>query len=97
METSKLAPGCSKCPAIMPDLASSRESAIPISRDRHEEALKTMAKYHANGNTQDEVIQFEFAEIRASLKQQKDKSKGRYLDLFNTRKCSEFIVDNLTH
>ena len=58
-----------------------------ISKDRQEDALNVMAKYHANGNTHDQVIMFEFAEIREALKEEKVNSKGRYLDLINTRKA----------
>lgn len=58
-----------------------------ISKDRPDEALKILARYHANDNIHDEVIQFEFAEVRASMQQEKDNSKGRYVDLINTRKC----------
>ena len=48
--------------------------------------MEVMAKYHANGNIHDEVIMFEFAEIKEALKEEKINSKGRYLDLFSTRK-----------
>jgi MFS family permease len=57
-----------------------------ISKDRQDEALEVMAKYHANGNERDEVIMFEFAEIKEAIKEEKVNSKGRYLDLINTRK-----------
>jgi MFS family permease len=56
-----------------------------ISKDRQDEAMEVMAKYHANGNIHDEVIMFEFAEIKEALKEEKINSKGRYMDLFNTR------------
>lgn len=56
-----------------------------ISHDRQDEALHILAKYQANGNDQDPVIQFEYAEIRAAIKQEKDNSRGRYLDLVNTK------------
>jgi MFS family permease len=55
-----------------------------ISKDRQEEALQVMAKYHANGNIHDEVIRFEFAEVKEALKEERTDSKGRYLDLINT-------------
>lgn len=55
-----------------------------------------MAKYHANGDTQDPVIQFEFAEIRASIKMEKDGSEGRYADLLNTRKYKPRRARSLT-
>jgi hypothetical protein len=56
-----------------------------ISKDRSDQALTIMAKYHANGNEQDPVIQFEFAEIREALRLEKESSKGRYKDLISTR------------
>lgn len=56
-----------------------------IAHDRQEEALDILAKYQANGNKQDAVIQFEYAEIRAAIKQEKDNSRGRYMDLINTK------------
>lgn len=55
-----------------------------ISKDRHDEALQVMAKYHANGDERDEVIMFEFAEIKTAIREEKVNSKGRYLDLINT-------------
>lgn len=38
-----------------------------ISRDRHEEALAILAKYHANGNLDDELVQYEFNEIKETI------------------------------
>jgi hypothetical protein len=32
-----------------------------------EEALRTLAYYHANGNAQDPLVEFEFEEIRAAI------------------------------
>jgi len=55
-----------------------------IRKDRPDEALKILAKYHANDDPHDEVIQFEFAEVRAQLQREKDKSQGRYKDLITT-------------
>jgi hypothetical protein len=51
--------------------------------------MGVMAKYHANGNIYDEVIMFEFAEIKEALKEEKINSKGRYMDLINTRELLE--------
>ena len=59
-----------------------------ISKDRQDEALKVMAKYHANGDERNEVIQFEFAEIKEAIKEEKLNSRGRYMDLFNTREST---------
>jgi hypothetical protein len=65
-----------------------------ISKDRQDEAMEVMAKYHANGNIHDEVIMFEFAEIKEALKEEKINSKGRYLDLFNTREFLQLLYPN---
>lgn len=56
-----------------------------ISKDRQDEALVILAKYHSNGDTRDEAVQFEYAEIRASIKADKEASRGRFMDLFSTR------------
>lgn len=38
-----------------------------VSKDQPEKALAVLAKYHAQGNEQDEVVQLEFAEITSAL------------------------------
>ncbi|KAF8439050.1 hexose transporter [Boletus edulis BED1] len=38
-----------------------------VSKGREAEALKTLAYYHADGNEQDPIVQFEFNEIKAAL------------------------------
>jgi len=38
-----------------------------ISRGREAEALKTLAYYHANGNDQDPLVQFEYNEIKEAI------------------------------
>jgi len=38
-----------------------------ISRDRHEEALKILGHYHAEGNVDDELVQYEFQEIKETI------------------------------
>jgi hypothetical protein len=52
--------------------------------------MRVMAKYHANGNVHDEVIMFEFAEIKEAIKEEKINSKGRYMDLINTGTLAYF-------
>jgi hypothetical protein len=37
---------------------------------------------------------FEFAEIKEALKEEKINSKGRYLDLFNTREFLQLLYPN---
>lgn len=38
-----------------------------ISKGREEEGLNVLAYYHADGNTEDPMVQFEFEEIKAAL------------------------------
>ena len=54
-----------------------------MSRGRSEEALRILAKYHANGDANDPLVRFEFAEMQASIVQ--GEQKGRWSDLFATR------------
>jgi hypothetical protein len=57
-----------------------------ISRDRNEEALKTLAKWHANGNENNLTVQFEYREIRETLRLEREVAKSTgYLDFFKTR------------
>lgn len=57
-----------------------------ISKERYEEALNTLAKYHANGDTQNATVQFEFREIKETLRLEFEYKKGSsYLDFVRTR------------
>jgi hypothetical protein len=57
-----------------------------ISKDRHEEALQTLAKWHGNGNEQDLTVQFEYREISETLKLEKQaRETTSYLDFFKTK------------
>lgn len=38
-----------------------------VSKGREAEALKTLAYYHADGNDQDPLVQYEFEEIKAAI------------------------------
>jgi sugar porter (SP) family MFS transporter len=38
-----------------------------VSKDRHAEALKTLAYYHADGREEDPLVQYEFEEIKAAI------------------------------
>ncbi|KAI1826767.1 general substrate transporter [Xylaria intraflava] len=57
-----------------------------MSKDRHQEALDILAKYHAGGRRNDILVQFEYREIRETLKieQQVARSAG-YLDFVRTK------------
>jgi len=56
-----------------------------ISKDRNEEALQTLAKWHANGNVNNPTVQFEYREIRETLKIETESSKTSYLDFMRTK------------
>ncbi|KAK3675863.1 hypothetical protein LTR78_004055 [Recurvomyces mirabilis] len=54
-----------------------------MSRGKDEKALEILAKYHANGNREDPLVRFEYAEMKASIAQ--GEQKGRWSDLFATK------------
>jgi sugar porter (SP) family MFS transporter len=57
-----------------------------ISKDRADEALQTLAKYHANGNIEDPTVQFEYVEIRETLRIEfLAKKSSSYLDFLKTK------------
>ncbi|KAF2997146.1 hypothetical protein E8E13_005170 [Curvularia kusanoi] len=57
-----------------------------ISKERNEEALAILGKYHANGDINDATVQFEYAEIKETLRLEfMYKKTSSYLDFFKTR------------
>jgi hypothetical protein len=57
-----------------------------ISKERYEEALGTLSKYHANGDTQNATVQFEFREIKETLRLEFEyKKTSNYTDFLKTR------------
>lgn len=57
-----------------------------ISKDRADEALKTLATYHANGNVEDPTVQFEYVEIKETLRLEfLAKKSSSYLDFLKTK------------
>ncbi|KAH7324152.1 general substrate transporter [Stachybotrys elegans] len=57
-----------------------------IAKDRSEEALQILAKYHANGNTEHPTVQFEFREIHDTIKmEQAAQNTTKYIDFFKTK------------
>jgi len=57
-----------------------------MSKDRTDEALATLGKYHANGNTEDPTVQFEYLEIKETLRLEfLYKKTSSYLDFLKTR------------
>jgi len=57
-----------------------------ISKERNEEALAMLGKYHANGDINDPTVQFEYAEIKETLRLEVLYRKtSSYLDFFKTK------------
>lgn len=57
-----------------------------ISKDRADEGLAILAKYHANGNADHPTVQFEYAEIRETLRLEfQYKKSSSYLDFLKTK------------
>lgn len=55
-----------------------------IDNDRHEEALAMLAKNHANGSRDDELVKWEYEEICIALEDEKLNSQTRYVDFLKT-------------
>lgn len=56
-----------------------------VARGRNQEALNILGKYHANGNTADPTVQYEFHEIRETLQIEfQFRTSSSYLDFFRT-------------
>lgn len=58
--------------------------SFPESSCREDEALEVLAYYHANGNRDNPLVQFEFQEIRAAINDEKAQARSNWFDLFRT-------------
>ncbi|GAB1315337.1 hypothetical protein MFIFM68171_05547 [Madurella fahalii] len=57
-----------------------------INKDRNEEALLILSKWHAGGNLNNATVQFEFREIKETIRIQKETERATtYRDFFRTR------------
>jgi hypothetical protein len=57
-----------------------------ISKERYEEALDTLAYYHANGDRNNVTVQFEYTEMRDTIRMEEDaNTNSSYLDFFKTK------------
>ena len=57
-----------------------------IAKDRQDEALNILAKYHANGDRDHPTVQFEFREIRDTIKlEQAADDSTKYIDFLKTK------------
>ncbi|KAH8812732.1 general substrate transporter [Xylogone sp. PMI_703] len=52
-----------------------------VAQDRHEDALRVLAKVHARGNTEDLYVQAELAEIISKIKFEKEHQDPSYISL----------------
>ena len=55
-----------------------------IAKGRDAEALRILAYYHANGNAEDPLVQFEFQEIKAAIAAEQLQKQTGWLTLFRT-------------
>ncbi|KAI5120581.1 hypothetical protein M0805_002531 [Coniferiporia weirii] len=55
-----------------------------VAKNREAEALQILAYYHANGNTADPLVQFEFQEIKAAIDAEKLQKQTGWLQLVRT-------------
>jgi hypothetical protein len=56
-----------------------------INKGREDEALQILAKYHAEGDTDNEFVQLEYSEIRAAIALDKEADQNGWLDLVRTK------------
>jgi hypothetical protein len=52
-----------------------------VSKDRHEEALQILIKYHAEGDLNSQFVAIEFEQIRATIKMELEATKNPWQDL----------------
>lgn len=55
-----------------------------VHHDRTEEALTILANEHANGDMNDELVQYEYSEIRQALQLEKENQRSKYTDFLKT-------------
>ncbi|KAI9733121.1 MAG: hypothetical protein M1834_003668 [Cirrosporium novae-zelandiae] len=56
-----------------------------ISKGRHEKALHILADCHANGDTEDEVVQLEMKEIKDTLRMEREMEANSWKELIRTK------------
>lgn len=57
-----------------------------IAKDKHDQALHILAKYHANGNANHPTVQFEFQEIKETIRlEYESKANSSYADFVRTK------------
>ncbi|KAI1335644.1 sugar transporter [Xylariaceae sp. FL0016] len=57
-----------------------------VAKDKHEKALEILAHYHANDNVQHPTVQFEYREIKETIRMEMEsKSNSSYADFLKTK------------
>lgn len=57
-----------------------------MAKDKHEQALAILGKYHANGDIYHPTVQFEYREIKDTIKMEMEaKANSSYADFFRTK------------
>ncbi|KAK4034811.1 general substrate transporter [Parachaetomium inaequale] len=57
-----------------------------MAKDKHDQALQILAKYHANGDVNNATVQFEYREIKETIRLEFEASKSSsYMDFFKTK------------
>ncbi|KAK1845429.1 hexose transporter protein [Colletotrichum chrysophilum] len=71
--------------AVLSVLATVPESPkFLLLKGQEDKALQMLAKYHANGDINDELVQWEFREMKEAIKAEATSHKTSYLDFFRT-------------
>jgi len=55
-----------------------------VSKDRHDEALAILAKYHAEGDAESVLVQAELAQIQSTIKIEMEHSNQSWMDMLRT-------------
>lgn len=61
-------------------------------KDRHEEALAVFGKWHGEGNSDDDFVQLEFAEVKAAIALDKQSGQNGWADFFKTKGNRKRII-----
>ncbi|ORY52174.1 general substrate transporter [Leucosporidium creatinivorum] len=56
-----------------------------MSKGREEEAMEFLVKYHGNGDPQDELVLFEFEEMKSALHEERTRHQDSWSQLFATK------------
>lgn len=55
-----------------------------ISKDRHEEAVEILTRYHAEGDRNSVIVRAEVAQIERTIKLELEQAKQSWWDMFRT-------------